>query len=318
MILSFRLGAIPVRIHAWLPLLGVLLAMGSHDGVLGAAVRVLGFVATLFAHELSHAAVARRLGAPAEVDVASFRGVFGAPIASLSPARRIVVCLAGPLVNLVAGTIAFALIRSSPSASTFGAETLRYLAGINLGWGLLNLLPILPLDAAQAFAAALDRPSGGRGEPIVRRISIGLAVVLGCAALAARMIFPVLVSGLVAVHNARALGLARELRNREAVLRVHLHAAHDALEREDTSIAVEHCRTVLATSTDPMLRRDAIRLLAYAHATCGDWSKLVALLELGGAEALDGAELERYQRAARELGRFDDARRIALLRGRVA
>jgi hypothetical protein len=229
-----------------------------------------------------------------------------------------VVCLAGPVVNLVASVTAFALIRMHPSGTSFGAETLRHLAWINLGWGLLNLLPILPLDAGHAVAAVFDRPTRGRGEPIVRCVSIGLAMILGCAALGGRMMLPALICGLLVFQNARALGIARELRNREALLRVHLRAAYDALERGETGLAVDHCRTVLLSSSDAVLRKDSLRLLAYLYASSGHWSQLVALLESGGAETFDGAELERYQRAARELGRLDDARRIALVRRRVA
>jgi Zn-dependent protease len=318
MTLSFRLGPIPVRIHAWFLLMGGLVGIGAHGGALGAAGRAIGFLVTVFAHELSHAVVARSFGAPGEVELTFFRGSLGARIASLSRARRVVVCLAGPAANLLASAMGFAIVRMHPLGASAGIEVLRYFAWINLAWGLINLLPILPFDAAQALAAALDGTTKGRGERTVRSVSIALAVVLGGAALAARMIGPALLCGLLAFQNARALGLARELRNREAVLRGHVRAAYDALERGETSIAIGHCGAVLHASTDPAVRKDAVRLLAYAYATSGDWVKLIKLLESGGVQALESAELEKYQRAARELGRPEDAQRIAFLCSRFA
>jgi hypothetical protein len=48
------------------------------------------------------------------------------------------------------------------------------------------------------------------------------------------------------------------------------------------------------------------------------WSKLMELLESGGVLALQDGELEKYERAARELGRREEARRLAWLRTRVA
>jgi hypothetical protein len=66
---------------------------------------------------------------------------------------------------------------------------------------------------------------------------------------------------------------------------------------------------------DRRLRRDAVRLLAYAYATSNDWRNLMQLLESGGAEALADGELEKFQHVARELGHAEDAQRMGLLRG---
>jgi hypothetical protein len=56
-----------------------------------------------------------------------------------------------------------------------------------------------------------------------------------------------------------------------------------------------------------------MRLLAYAYATSDDWRNLMQLLETGGAGVMAEEELEKFRRAASELGRADDARRIRSL-----
>jgi Zn-dependent protease len=316
--LTFRLGGIPVRVHPWFLLMGMFLGLGAQGGLAGIVERAIAFLVTVFVHELSHAVVARSFGAEAEIELTLFRGALGARIASLAPGRRVLVCMAGPVVNLLAGAIALGVIRTLSLGAGAGADVLGYLCWINLAWGLLNLLPILPLDAAHALAAALDRTTRGRGEPIVRCVSIGAAVMLGGAALALRMTVPAFICALLAFQNVRASGLARDRANIESILRVRLRAAFDALERGETAIAIGHCCTVLGASTDMAVRKDAIRLLAYAYATGSDWGKLIDLLETGGAQALDDVELEKYHLAVRELGRSEDAQRIASLQIRLA
>ena len=103
-------------------------------------------------------------------------------------------------------------------------------------------------------------------------------------------------------------------------MREELKAAFAAMEREDTIATIRRCKTRSARR-DPQppapTRIDAIRLLAYAFAMTEAWAPLMQLLESGGASFADG-ELEKYQKAATELGRSDEARRISFLRARVA
>jgi hypothetical protein len=123
---------------------------------------------------------------------------------------------------------------------------------------------------------------------------------------------------LVVLFSTAALKSARIRRNTEAILRVRLSAAFQALERGETAFAIDHCLAILKSSPDSTMERDTLRMLAYAYATSYQWSDLVALLESGGASALEGNELERYRRAACELGRAEAAQRIALLMSHAA
>lgn len=66
------------------------------------------------------------------------------------------------------------------------------------------------------------------------------------------------------------------------------------------------------------MRKDALRLLAFAYASTEAWGKLMELLESGGVLALEDRELETYEQAANQLGRSEEAQRIAMLRNRVA
>jgi Zn-dependent protease len=317
MTLEFRLGPIPIRIHPWFLLSALILGLGAHRGPAQVALWAGGFLATVLVHELGHAVAARSYGVAAEVNLTLFRAGLALRVGSLSVARRVLVCLAGPAMSLGVAAMAFAIARAHPTGSGPTGGVLLYLGWINLGWGLLNLLPILPLDAGNALVALLDGATKGRGEPPVRWLSIIFAVSLGLVALHYRMALPVLLCAVVAVQNVRTPRAAGPS-NREAIVRVHSQAAFDAIERGDAITAAGHCRTVLAASADPATRRDAVRLLAYAYASMDMWSKLMTLLESGGVTALEDGELEKYERVARELGRSEEAKRIAWLRSRLA
>jgi hypothetical protein len=121
-----------------------------------------------------------------------------------------------------------------------------------------------------------------------------------------------IVAVLIALRVAQRLHARPD--NDDAIRRVHLEAASAALERGDTTVAIGHCRAILEGAQDALMRRDAVRLLAYAYATGGRWGQLMDLIESGAPIDLGSGDLEKYERAARELGRARDALRIAFLR----
>jgi hypothetical protein len=212
----------------------------------------------------------------------------------------------------------FVIMHVLPAASEVGAGVLRYLGLINLGWGLLNLLPILPLDAGHVLVALLDRATKGRGEWPVRWLSAGCSAAFGLVALHFHLVLPAFTCGLLAFQNVQALRTLGARSNCESIMRVHLQAAFGAIERGDAVAGIGHCRKVLSAPCGPAMRKDALRLLAYAYASTEAWGTLMELLESDGALALEDGELEKYERAARELGRSEEAQRIAVLRNRVA
>lgn len=310
--MSFWLGRFRIRISlSVLVVAALILLRPGLRSWLGAG-RVVAFVLAVMAHELGHAAAARSFGLQAELDL-TFSGSLRSWLASLSTGRRIAVCAAGPAANLCLAALTFALLRQHGVEQAPGSGS-RYFAFVNLGWGLLNLIPVFPLDGGYALAAALDRAIRGHGERTVRWLSILSATVIGAAALASRMVIPVLFCGLIAGQSAWALRVDRD----RAVARRRLQIAYEALERGEAATAKHHCLVLLSFGAGRHVRKDAVRLLAYAYATSDEWVHLLALLEEGAAALLPEEELNTYERAATELGRAAEARRIAALRGRLA
>ncbi len=315
--LTFRLGRIPVRVHVWFVAAAVLLGVSAGLGPLGASLVTVGCLLTVLANELGHAAAAKAFGVAAEVHLTLLRGNLGARIGSLSPARRFAVFVAGPAVGIAIGAIGLGLLRLHVPASDLVAHAARYVAWINLGWGLLNLVPVVPLDGGFALLAVLDGITRGRGRQATHWVSFVIAAVVAVVAIRAKAPLLVVLCGAIALQNFRGLR-TREMRDRDSQLREELKAAFAAMDREDSIAAIRRCKTILRDATDAATRIDAIRLLAYAFATTEAWAPLMQLLESGGARALADGELEKYQKAATELGRSDEARRISFLRARVA
>lgn len=311
--LSFRLGHIPVRIHLWVLVAPALMALGPWS-LTG---RVIAFVAAVLAHELGRAAAARSFGLPAELDLSFSWGSLASRLASLSRGRRIAVCAAGPAANLGLAAATFALVRMHSVGQAVGGA-LSYFAFINLGWGVIHMLPVFPFDGGYALAAALDRATRGQGEQTVRWLSIFGALIVGAAALASKMVVIAALCALISAPSVWALHVARNRRSLDTMTRLHLQAAYDALERGEATTAKHHCLLLLSLGARPDVRKDAVRLLAYAYATSDDWVHFMALIEEGGAALLPEPELDNYEWAAAALGRAADARRIAVLRGRFA
>jgi Zn-dependent protease len=313
MTLAFRLGAIPVRIHAGFLLLAGLLGLTLQSTPLGVALCTVALLVAVLVHELAHAVTARTFGVDAQVDMTPFRPGVDRALRQLSTVGRVSVALAGPLAGTAVAAVATLALHRHPIERPGLAESARYFVWINWAWAVINLLPILPFDGGYVLLAIADRSTRGRGEQPIRLVSIGLSLLFAIAALFAHAAFPALLFGLLGLQNARGLR-ARDADQRETLARVYVHAAYDAAERDEPSTAIHHCLTALRLSSEVTTRKDALRLLAYGYATTDAWRPLLRLLESGGAQAMEDAELATYEEAARELGRTEDAKRIAMLR----
>lgn len=94
------------------------------------------------------------------------------PRRPLSYGRELLAALAGPAVNLLTAWIS---VRNG----------WYFFAGMNVCYGLLNLLPIRPLDGGRALSCALNLRWPGAAEGVVRTISAvfaGALLGLGWAA----------------------------------------------------------------------------------------------------------------------------------------
>ncbi len=118
------------------------------------------FYASLLAHELAHALVARRRGVEVKgIVLWILGGVAQLEGDSRDPRAELEIVGAGPLTSLglAAGGALAALLLGAVGTSALLVSSLAWLAGINALLALFNMLPAFPLDGGRILRALLWR-----------------------------------------------------------------------------------------------------------------------------------------------------------------
>lgn len=175
---------IHVRIH---PLFWVMAAFVIWHSTLDPKLKFLGVFCVLLSilvHELGHAVFIRKWGYPSEIVLYGMGGY--ATSTGFSTWRSVWISFAGPLAGFVLYGIVygifFGLAKLSPEALSIDAVgyCIFLLLRINLYWGILNLIPVLPLDGGHIVQALMLRYAPRRGVEWTLQISILAAGAVAC------------------------------------------------------------------------------------------------------------------------------------------
>jgi Zn-dependent protease/CBS domain-containing protein len=174
-----RILGIEVRVHAtWLLTFGLItwgLAGGYFRFVTGAplllgAISALLLFGSVLVHELSHSLVAQARGMRVrDITLFIFGGVSNLGGQPRTARDEFWMAAAGPLTSFALAAVfwvAAQAVGGTPLAAFFGspralrtvspqAAVLGYLAVVNLGLGVFNLLPAFPLDGGRVFRSVL-------------------------------------------------------------------------------------------------------------------------------------------------------------------
>jgi Zn-dependent protease/CBS domain-containing protein len=150
--------------------------------LLGAATALL-FFASILAHELSHALLARRFGLKvAGITLFIFGGATTIEGDARTPRDEALIALAGPASSILIGAVLLgaAVLLESREASVL----LSWLGYINVVLGIFNLVPGYPMDGGRVLRAILWRLRGDantatRQAAIVGRVVGYFMVVAG-------------------------------------------------------------------------------------------------------------------------------------------
>jgi len=184
MALEFRLFRIPVRIHLWFWLMALWLwTLNSEQGWAGLLIWVAVVFQGILMHELGHALAGRAYGCQPRIELIALGGLtWWEQREPLSPGRSLAVSFAGPAVGIVVGLVALVVMDALrvPEA-TLTRYALSSLIYVNLGWGLLNLLPVLPLDGGNIVASLMELLSPNRGRLLACYVSFTVIALLFAA-----------------------------------------------------------------------------------------------------------------------------------------
>jgi stage IV sporulation protein FB len=227
--LNFSLLGMPVRISPWFWVISVMMGIQLNDPALLLIWVSAVFISILW-HEMGHALVIRAIGFRPWITLYGMGG-----LASYDPARhrrfvgvtsweQIAISFAGPAAGfLLAALLAGILLAAGygehlsfkrpfflPSVEKLPNFRLEFLLNqvffISVLWGLVNLLPVYPLDGGQIARELFLRFNLRDGIRQSLRLSIVTAILFGIyAAMEWRQFFVLLLFGFLAYENYQAL-----------------------------------------------------------------------------------------------------------------
>ena len=280
--LSFRLGRIPVQIH---PMFFVLVAILGLNGDPRTVARtlvpwLLVVFFSVMAHEMGHAAAGIAFGLEPRIDLHGMGGTTSwATPKKLSIVQRIAISLAGPFAGFAVWGVVYGLGVAGVFPDTdlwnivfydprvdfwqalWGGHPL--MLWVNVGWGIFNLLPVLPLDGGNVMLQVLHALTGGRGERTSHIVSIGIAA-LGLAAGVFLQLgwWGAMLALMFIGTNYQGLQ-SLKAREHDAPMRDSLQKAYAALESKDAEQILAFARPVALESKTPQVRAEALQLVAF-------------------------------------------------------
>jgi stage IV sporulation protein FB len=227
--LRFRLFDIPVRVHPWFWL--TTLMMGATDDVGLVLIWVGVCFVSILVHELGHVIAFRSFGVRAEAVLYAWGGL---AVPDRSPRKstfaEVVISVAGPaagflLAALVIAAASFAgakiffgfemfvipTVRATllPAGEAFDDRSLYYwnvilndLLYVNIYWGLVNLLPIYPLDGGRVSRALFEHRDPNRGIRRSLLVSAIVAAAVAVLGLATKSMYLLIMFGVLAAGSA--------------------------------------------------------------------------------------------------------------------
>jgi Zn-dependent protease len=315
--MRFRLAGIPVSVHPGFFLTAVILGAQAlqYPALLAAWVAIV--FASVLLHELGHAFAFRALGHASTISLYFFGGHTTARTAArLRPGQDVLVSLAGPFAGFVLGGAVY-LLALTPlwPRGLFAASVTEVLVWVNLGWGVLNLLPILPMDGGRVLAALLRMRDPDTAERLAHGLSAAFALLGLAVALRLNETWIALLCAMFAFGSFQGFRQAPR-GGPEAGLRKELDRGFALLQAGDTAGALGVAESVAARARETDVRRDVARLEAWSLLSGGQASAALGRIDatpgLGASDPLlRGQALRAAGRAAEAVtaleGAFDAA-----------
>lgn len=232
--LHFRVFRFPVRVHPYFWLVSVLLGMGGFRRGNADPTKVLIWVAVVFVsiliHELGHAFMQRFFGGHPSITLYSFGGLASCNDCDRSPRSQIIISLAGPVAGFILAGFVIAILYGLGRVRGFEWSLdpviwdwfdpdyyfannmpsprdrfVIYMLFVNIVWGLVNLLPIYPLDGGQIARELFTLGNPRQGINFSLQLSIGTAALMAAYGVTRQDWFLALMFGMLAYDSYQAL-----------------------------------------------------------------------------------------------------------------
>ncbi|MCU0692984.1 MAG: hypothetical protein MUF54_16425 [Polyangiaceae bacterium] len=280
--ISFRAFGIPVRIEPGFWLITILL--GMHASVQAMLIVAVSALVAVLVHELGHALVSKSFGASPEVMLYTLGGVTRSTLPEGSHFTRpqsALVTFAGPMAGFLLGGLAIAFRAIAPMQAGSVADAISGLfVQFNIGWGLINLLPVLPLDGGNLLRVALSGSSAEEGLTRSLWVSVVVGPLLALGALLLDSRWAALLFAFLSFSAGRQLlELRRAQADRDLELDAQIDAAYDALHLRDLQTARQHATFVARCAKVKQRRAVALHVLAHIDLEQGAPEQAIKHLE---------------------------------------
>jgi Zn-dependent protease len=230
--LHFRLFGFPVRVHPLFWLVALLLGMPSGENAdpLNTLIWVAVVFVSILVHELGHAFVQRFYGGRPWITLYSFGGLASCKDCDNRPISQILISAAGPVAGFALAAVVVAVLWAlghlrGIEASLIPIDWIPFdweyaashgkwsprdsliwdLLQVNILWGLLNLLPIYPLDGGRIARELFTLRNARAGIIRSLQLSMATAAVVAAYALLRERFFTCVMFAFLAYGNYQAL-----------------------------------------------------------------------------------------------------------------
>jgi len=231
--ISFTVAGIPVQVTTAFWITSFLMGYGRFSTPSLLIEWVLITLVSVLVHELGHAIVARSFGQTVRIELHGLGGTaFHHGENKLKHWQEILISLAGPGAGVLLGALVFGLSYTDlPDTAVVGTAVADAL-WVNWGYGLLNLLPIRPLDGGHVMQAIVDIVCKRNSERIGAIISLtGVVALVVVVVVYQQIVVAYLLAFLAIQEGQRSMQVLREWQDDR--LGHELELLDEALERQD-------------------------------------------------------------------------------------
>lgn len=201
--LHFTLLGVPVRVHPFFWLVALMFGLtGREADPTRMLLWVLAVFVSILVHEMGHAVVIRAHGWEPWITLHGMGGLASYRATRRTHRSEILIALAGPAAGFLLAALVLAGIAATGHEIAFDWELLPrvpvrfelfrnkylnlllyFMLDVNIFWGLVNLLPVAPLDGSQVARELLDQQFPGDGLRRSLLLSIWVAAATAIYAL---------------------------------------------------------------------------------------------------------------------------------------
>ena len=172
LVLKFRLFRIPVDVRPSFLVIAAIIGFRPGTDIS----QILAWIGLVFVsiliHELGHALTARAYGSQVSIELNAIGGLtsWTVPAEEFGPGRRALVAAAGSALGVLFGGVVWVVAYFTGPFTGMTEFVVSNLIFVNVFWGLLNWLPIRPLDGGHLLQSLLEKIAPNKGDRIANVI----------------------------------------------------------------------------------------------------------------------------------------------------